>query len=70
MKLTLIAGEASGDSRGAELMRALRELHGGDIAFNGLGGRQMHALAPEIRDWSDRAGVIGFIDVIKNYGYW
>jgi lipid-A-disaccharide synthase len=70
MKLFLVAGEASGDSRGAELMRALAELHGGEIAFHGLGGPQMSALSGgNIRDWSDRAGVIGFIDVIKNYGY-
>ena len=70
MKLFLVAGEASGDARGAELMRALQELHGGALEFHGLGGPQMNALSQgNIRDWTDRAGVIGFIDVIKNYGY-
>lgn len=69
MKLYLIAGEASGDSRGAELIRSLSTQESG-IEFFGLGGRQMRALSQNrIEDWSERAGVIGFIDVLKNYGY-
>jgi lipid-A-disaccharide synthase len=69
MKLFLIAGEASGDSRGAELIRSLSAQQPG-IEFSGLGGRQMRALSRDrIDDWCERAAVLGFIDVIKNYGY-
>jgi len=70
MKLYLVAGEASGDARGAELIRSLRVLRPG-IEFRGFGGPQMAALAGEahIRDWTGRAAVIGIIDVVKNYGY-
>ena len=68
MKLYLVAGEASGDARGAELMRALRER---DPAFEffGAGGREMRALAGgEFVDWADEA-VVGLWDVLKKYGY-
>ncbi|HEX4086502.1 MAG TPA: lipid-A-disaccharide synthase [Chthoniobacteraceae bacterium] len=70
MNLYLVAGEASGDARGAELIRSLRARRS-DIEFHGFGGPQMAALAgPEmVRDWIERAGVIGIIDVLKNYGY-
>ena len=40
MKLYLVAGEASGDARGAELIRSLRERREG-IEFRGFGGPQM-----------------------------
>ncbi len=68
MKLYLIAGEASGDARGAELMRAL---HARDAAleFFGAGGREMRALGGEhFTDWADEA-VVGLWDVLKKYGY-
>lgn len=69
MKLYFVAGEASGDSRGAELMRALAERAQG-LQFHGRGGPQMAALAePGFQMWTDRAGVIGFIDVLKSYPY-
>jgi lipid-A-disaccharide synthase len=68
-KLYFVAGEASGDSRGAELMRALHEREPA-MEFHGLGGPQMRAIAGgSFRDWTDRAGVIGIIDVLKNYGW-
>jgi lipid-A-disaccharide synthase len=70
MKLYLVAGEASGDARGAELIRSLRALRP-DIEFRGFGGPQIAALAgPEfIHDWIARAAVVGINDVIKNYGF-
>ena len=68
MKLYILAGEASGDSRGAELMRALRERIPG-VQFLGAGGPQMKALAGDaIFDWADEA-VVGLWDVLKKYGY-
>jgi len=69
MKIFLAAGEASGDARGAEVMQALIESRSG-IEFTGLGGPRMKAIAcSSFHDWIERAGVIGFIDVLKNYGF-
>lgn len=68
MKLYLVAGEASGDARGAELIRALR---GRDpsLEFFGAGGREMRALVGEhFADWAEEA-VVGLWDVLKKYGY-
>ena len=68
MKLYLVAGEASGDARGAELMRALLE-RDASLQFCGAGGREMRALGGEhFTDWADEA-VVGLWDVLKKYGY-
>jgi len=67
-KLYMIAGEASGDSRGAELMRALRK-HDPELEFFGAGGREMRTLGgAHFTDWADEA-VVGLWDVLKKYGY-
>ena len=71
MKLYLIAGEASGDARGAEVMRSLTALaaaRGESVVFHGAGGPEMRALAPAIQDWSEEA-VVGLWDVLKKYPY-
>ena len=71
MKLYLIAGEASGDARGAEVMKSLltrAEACGQSVEFFGAGGPQMQGLAPAIQDWSGEA-VVGLWDVLKKYGY-
>jgi lipid-A-disaccharide synthase len=68
MKVYLIAGEASGDARGVELMRALWE-RDPSLEFFGAGGREMRALGGEhFTDWADEA-VLGLWDVLKKYGY-
>jgi lipid-A-disaccharide synthase len=68
MKLYLVAGEVSGDARGAELMRALRQLEP-SVEFRGAGGKEMRALAGDaLADWADEA-VVGLWDVLKKYGY-
>jgi lipid-A-disaccharide synthase len=64
----MLAGEASGDARGVELMRALRERRP-DVEFLGAGGHQMRAFGgDQIFDWEDEA-VVGLWDVLKKYGY-
>ena len=69
MRFFLVAGEASGDARGAELMRALRERLA-NLEFIGVGGPQMRTLAgAEIIDWIEEAGVVGLWDVLKKYGW-
>jgi lipid-A-disaccharide synthase len=65
--LYLVAGEHSGDSRGAELIAALRERRP-DWEFRGLGGAKMRSLAgPGVRDWVEEAGVVGIWEVLKRY---
>jgi lipid-A-disaccharide synthase len=68
MKLYFVAGEASGDSRGAELMRALHRSNP-DLKFFGAGGPKMRELAgDDFFDWADHA-VVGLWDVLRNYPY-
>jgi lipid-A-disaccharide synthase len=64
----MVAGEASGDTRAAELGEELRKRFPG-ARFKGAGGRAMQKrLSPEIFDWADEA-VVGIWDVLKKYGY-
>jgi lipid-A-disaccharide synthase len=66
--LYVVAGEASGDSRGAEMLGALRELLP-RLRIVGAGGVKIQALADDpFLEWADEA-VVGFWDVLKKYGY-
>ena len=68
MKLYLIAGEASGDARGAELIRALSARHP-SLQFFGAGGPEMRDLSDSsFVDWAGEA-VVGLWDVLKKYPY-
>lgn len=65
MKYFLIAGEASGDLHGSNLMKALRAKDP-QAVFVGLGGDKMHAQGCDIRvDYRDMA-YMGFVAVIAN----
>lgn len=70
--LAIVAGEASGDTHGAALMRSLREQDPG-IRFTGKGGPKMAAIAEasggSLDDWIAEAGVLGLWDVLRHYGY-
>jgi lipid-A-disaccharide synthase len=69
MTLYFLAGEASGDNHGAELMRSLRQCDA-DLNFLGRGGPQMKAIAGEqFVNWIDDAAIVGLWEVIKNYGF-
>jgi len=64
-----VAGEASGDTRATEVLKALREMAPG-LRFLGAGGPKMQPLMAEPFDnWVHDAGVLGLWDVLKNYGY-
>ncbi len=65
MKIFMVAGEKSGDKQGALLIRELLARRP-DIEIVGLGGSQMHALAPGIEDWTEQAAVIGIVEVLKH----
>ena len=68
-KVYFVAGEASGDTHGAALMRALRSL-APDMQFIGRGGSRMRELASdEFIDWSEHSSVLGLWEVLKQYGY-
>ncbi len=68
-RLWIVAGEASGDARSSELMRAILALDP-EVEFIGAGGPGMQALAAAPFDqWIAEAGVLGLWDVLKNYGY-
>jgi len=64
----VVAGEASGDARGAELLEALRK-HLPSVHILGAGGPKMQALAQgPFLEWTAEA-VVGLWDVLKKYGY-
>jgi lipid-A-disaccharide synthase len=68
-KIFILAGEVSGDTHGAGLMRALQDLHG-DIEFSGFCGPQMkQAGGAKMVDWVEQAGVLGLWEVLKMYGW-
>ena len=65
MKYYLIAGEASGDLHGANLMRALREKD--PLAeFRIWGGDQMESVGGELVMHYRDIAYMGFVEVAKN----
>ncbi len=68
-KIFIIAGEMSGDTHGAGLMRAIQKHHA-PVNFIGFGGTKMRNLGGSgIQDWVEKAGVLGLWDVLKIYGW-
>ncbi len=68
-KLYFVAGEHSGDTRGAELMESLHALRP-NWEFHGLGGPKMRERAgPELTDWVEEAAVVGLWEVLKRYSW-
>jgi lipid-A-disaccharide synthase len=66
--LYVVAGEESGDARGAEVLAALKERIP-ELEICGAGGPRIARLATgPFMDWSGEA-VVGFWDVVKKYGY-
>ncbi len=68
-RIYFVAGEASGDTHGAALIAALRELQP-DVQLLGRGGPRMRQLAgAEFTDWSESSAVLGLWEVLKHYSY-
>lgn len=65
--LFIVAGEVSGDTHGAALVRSLANR--GDWSLSGLGGPRLAALGDDIEDWLDEAAVLGLWEVLRKYGY-
>ena len=69
LRLYLIAGERSGDTHAAALMRALL-MRRSASRFSGVGGPRMAAIAPgTVEDWCEQAAVVGLSEVLRKYGY-
>ncbi len=67
--LHILAGEVSGDTHAAGLVRELRAADPG-LRFTGLGGPRLREAAGQgIEDWVETAGVVGLWEVLKMYGY-
>ncbi len=68
-RLYIVAGEASGDAHGANLMTALRARQP-DLVLLGRGGPRMKAIGGEsLQDWSRHSAVLGLWEVLKKYRY-
>ncbi|MBZ0166033.1 MAG: lipid-A-disaccharide synthase [Candidatus Omnitrophica bacterium] len=65
--IVIIAGEDSGDLHAALLVEALKELNP-DLTFSGLGGQKMRAAGVELYTDFTKLAVVGFWEVLKNYG--
>ena len=64
----IIAGEASGDTLGAELVKALRAEPGAtELRFFGAGGPKLAAAGMELELDLAAHAVVGIVEVLKNY---
>ena len=64
----LIAGEASGDLHGAELMNELKK-NNDSIIFSGLGGIKMEQCGLSSLAPIQKLAVMGFWEVLKKYTF-
>jgi len=65
--ILIIAGEASGDTRAAELVSAIKILSP-NTSFSGVGGDGMRACGVTLFDHITSLAVIGIVEVLKNIG--
>ena len=65
MHFLLSAGEASGDTYGAQLIDALRRLSSGS-AFFGMGGEKMRAAGCELLIDAKDVAVVGLVEVVRH----
>ncbi len=62
----LVAGEASGDMHGANLVKELKKLNS-NLTFSGLGGNKMKDAGVELYHDMTKLAVVGFFEVLKHY---
>jgi lipid-A-disaccharide synthase len=65
MQFLLSAGEASGDTYGAQLIEALRQL-APNSTFFGMGGEKMRASEAELLVHANEVAVVGLVEVVKH----
>lgn len=68
MNIYIVAGETSGDAHAALMLEELKQIIP-DLSVKGLGGERIHALYPDVTNWTDEAAVMGFVEVIKKISY-
>ena len=66
MKFFVIAGEASGDMHGANLIQAISRLNP-EAQFEGFGGERLKQVGVKILRPLEKLNFMGFIEVVKNY---
>lgn len=64
LRIGIVAGEASGDLLGADLIRAIKRIHP-DASFDGIGGPRMLAEGFNSLYPMDRLSVMGFVEPLK-----
>ncbi|MDA8165506.1 MAG: lipid-A-disaccharide synthase [Desulfobacteraceae bacterium] len=64
-RIMIVAGEASGDLHGANMVRALKDL-APDLSFCGMGGAEMAGQGVEILYDASRTAVVGIFEVIAH----
>lgn len=67
MKFFVIAGEASGDMHGANLLKAIKQL-APNAQFEGFGGQRLEAEGMKILRPLDKLNFMGFLEVVQNLG--
>lgn len=65
MHFIVVAGEASGDLLGADLIQALRQTYP-EATIEGVGGHHMRQAGCKLLFSSDELAVMGFVDVLKH----
>lgn len=65
MQILLSAGEASGDTYGAQMIDALRRL-APEAGFFGMGGERMQAAGCELLVNANEVAVVGLVEVVKH----
>ena len=71
MQFLLSAGEASGDTYGAQLIDALRQLssqnsHAPSLNFFGMGGEKMRAAGCDLLVHANEVAVVGLVEVVRH----
>jgi lipid-A-disaccharide synthase len=64
LRIGIVAGEASGDILGSDLIRAIK-LHNADASFEGIGGPLMEAEGFKTYFPMERLSVMGFVEPLK-----
>ena len=67
MKFFVIAGEASGDMHGANLVKAIKLL-APNAQFEGFGGQRLEAEGMKMLRPLDKLNFMGFLEVVQNLG--
>lgn len=67
MKFFVIAGEASGDMHGANLVKAIKQI-APNAQFEGFGGQRLEAEGMKVLRPLDKLNFMGFLEVVQNMG--